>query len=174
MTSVAYLRGPRRPDGAASRGTESRRGDREEHETRLPAQQPTSAPASLCVFLLFLPVCAAHRQSQHRDTHARVHTRTRTQPHAPPPGTHVSHSLASSYGQRFLFSPFSFLIICLLLPSLFQYPLSFSRLHMQSASPHSPHLLSLSLPPFPSLSRSLSLHLLSSLSSVCAEREAII
>lgn len=60
-----------------------------------------------------------------------------------------------------MLSVLSFLIICLLLPSLFQYPLSFSWLHMQSASPLSPLL------PFP-LSILLPLHLLSlSLFSVC-------
>lgn len=112
-------------------------------------------------------------QSEHRNTHACINTRTRTQPHAhnvPPPGTRVSHSPVSSYGRRFLVSPFSFLIIsvCSSLPF---FNILFLSLHMQSASPRSP-LLPPSLPPFPSLLCSLSLHLLASLSlfSVCRMR----
>ena len=40
-TSDAYLHGLSLPDGAAGQRAESRRGDREEHETCLPAQQPS-------------------------------------------------------------------------------------------------------------------------------------
>lgn len=78
----------RRRGGGAQRGP----GDREAHESRrlllserAPAPSFQSAP------------------SKHRNTHAcgRTHTHTRTPPHAPnapPPGTRVSHSPASSYG----------------------------------------------------------------------------
>lgn len=39
---------------------------------------------------LFLPACAAHRQSEHRNTHAYIHTCTHSQPqtqNTPPPST---------------------------------------------------------------------------------------
>lgn len=131
---------------------------------------------------LFLPACAVHRQGDWRGTHACVRTRTRTEPHAhdapPPSGAHASHSPASSYGRRSLFSPFSFLIIsvCSSLRPFFQYPLFFlctcSRLlHAAPTFPRpllSPPSLSLSLRP--SLPPCLPPSLLLTLVSVCRAR----
>lgn len=179
MTSVAHLRGRGRPDRAASRRAESRRGDREEHETRLPAQQPASNPLLLdCVpFHFFQSVPVTDRASNKTHIHAftHVHTPSRTHTtHLPPVHTFLILSLllmADAFCS--LLFPFS-LSVCSSLPF---FNILFLSLHMHSASPRCPHLppsLSPSLPPLPSLSHSLSLHLLASLSSVCAEREAII
>lgn len=86
MTSIAYLRGPRRQDGAASRGTESRRGDREEHETRLPAPQPTTDPALLrCVFSCYSSQCVRRtdRASTETHMHAFTHVHAPSRTHLP-------------------------------------------------------------------------------------------
>lgn len=155
-TSDAYLRGPGRPDGAAGRRAQSRRGDREEHETCLPAQQPTSNPAWLgCIpFYCFQSVRRTDRASAEMHMHAftRAHTASHTHATHLPQAQHTRFSFCCLFLWPTL-SVLSFFLshyLCLLLPSLFQYPLSFSRLHMQSASLRSPHLppsLSLSLPP---------------------------
>lgn len=155
-TSDAYLRGSRRPHRAAGRRAESRRGEREEHENCLPAEQPTSNPALLgCIpFYFFQPVQRTDRASSEIHIHAftRAHTASHTHTAHLPPAQHTRFSFSCLFlwptlsALSFFFSHY----LCLLLPSLFQYPLSFSRLHMQSASLRSPHLplsLSLSLPP---------------------------
>lgn len=127
---------------------------------------------------LFLPVCAVHRQSERRHTHACIHTCTHGQPqthNTPPPST--AHTFLILFpllmADAFCSLLFPFSLSLSAPPFPFQYPLSFSWLHMQSASLHSPHL-PLALPPSlhspPSLTHSLSLHLLSSLSSVFAAR----
>lgn len=84
--TAAYLHCPRRPDGDAGRRAESRRGDREDHGTGSPAEQRTGDPASLGLYsALFLPACAAHRQSEPQNTHACIHTRSRPHVHTTPP-----------------------------------------------------------------------------------------
>lgn len=152
-TSDAYLRDPRRPDGAAGRRAGSRREDREEHETCLPAELPTSNSFLLgCIpFYSFKSVQRTDRASDEIHMHVFTHTANHTHTTHLPPAQHTRFSFLSCF---FLWSTLSVLFfflshyLCLLLPSLFQYPLSFSRLHMQSASLRSPHLpLSLSLPP---------------------------
>lgn len=123
-------------------------------------------------FYSFQSVRRTDRASTETHMHAFTHVHAPSHTHLPPAHTFLI-LLASSYGRRFLFSPFSFLIICLLLPSLFQYPLSFSRLHMQSASPHSPHLppsLSPSLHSPPSRAASPSISSPLSLQCVQSER----
>lgn len=88
-----YLHRPGRPDRAAGRKAETRGGDGEGHETSLPAQWSTSnlSLRSCIPFFYFLFYsCAANRRGEHQNTHARSHTRARsqqpTQP-TPPPGT---------------------------------------------------------------------------------------
>lgn len=119
---------------------------------------------------------ASHKTHMHAFTHAAGHTYT---PHLPPTGrTRFSFSCLFLWPTLSVLSFFLSHYLFLLLPSLFQYPLSFSRLHMQSASQNSPHPLSPSLPPSlyspPSHAASPSISSPLSLSSVCAEREAII
>lgn len=130
---------------------------------------------------LFFPVCATHRQSERRNTHACIHTCTHSQPqthNTPPPSTAHTFlilfsllmadafcSLLFPFSLSLSAPPFPFSISSFFL--LATHAVSFSS--QPPPSPRSP-----SLPPFPSLSRSLSLHLLSSLASVCAAREAII
>ena len=111
------------------------------------------------IVVLFIPSspCGAQTERAVKYTCMRSHTYAQ-------PATHAQHTSPQhtrfSFSCLFLWPTLSVLsfflshYLCLLLPSLFQYPLSFSQLHMQSASLRSPHL-----PPSLSLSLSLSLAL---------------
>lgn len=145
---------------------------------RIACRQSSSQAIRPCwVVFLFMSsrLCSAQtdRAAKYTYMHSHTHTQpvTLTQHTSPQHSTRVSHSLASSYGRRFLFSPFSFLIIsvCSSLPffNILFLSLGYTCSRLLLQPPPSPLSLSPSLPPFPSLSRSLSLHLLSSLSSVC-------
>lgn len=123
---------------------------------------------------------ASHKTHMHAFTHAAGHTYT---PHLPPTGrTRFSFSCLFLWPTLSVLSFFLSHYLFLLLPSLFQYPLSFSRAtHAVGFSKQPPPPLP--LPPLP-LPPSIPLPLMQplppspllslSLSSVCAEREAII
>lgn len=114
----AYLHDPRRPGGAAGRRAESRRADGEKHETR-------RLLLSDCSFLV-LPVCAerAPKRACMR-SHTYTHPATRTK-HTSPRHTRFSFSCLFLWLRLSVLSFFLSHYLCLLLPSLFQYPLSFS------------------------------------------------
>lgn len=105
-------------------------------------------------------LCTAQTAGEPKDTYTHSHLIRTT--HLPP--VQQTRFSFSGFFVCPLLSGLSFLLshyLCLLLPSFFQYPLSFSQQHMQSASLRSPHLCDSpsiplpfmqSLPPSPLLS----------------------
>lgn len=123
-------------------------------------------------------LCGA--QTERAATHTQMHSHTANRTHTAhlPPAQRTRFS----FSRLFLWPTLSVLCfflshyLCLLLPSLFQYPLSFSSLHMQSASLRSPHLPPpplFSLPPSIPLPHAASPSISSPLSlfSVCVQSE---
>lgn len=113
-------------------------------------------------------LCTAQTAGEPKDTYTHSHLIRTT--HLPP--VQQTRFSFSGFFVCPLLSGLSFLLshyLCLLLPSFFQYLLSFSRQHMQSASLRSPHLCDFPFhsPPFHAVSPSIS----SPLSLQCEQSE---
>lgn len=148
----------------------------EEHNAGQEREKRMRVAGCYCLSALLRRPSSLRPASTETRVHAVAHTHThaprRTHPTHLPPAHAFLILLPLLVAEAFcsLLFPFS---LSLSAPPFPFFNILFLSLHMQLASPSLPPPSLPSLPPLPSRSRSLSLHLLS-LSSVRAEREAII